>query len=141
VSARQALEALRGVPMFRGLIDRDVELLERHASVMRCVAGTDVVRAGEPGEEFFVILAGSATVHLDERVFDDIGPGDHFGELALLDPAPRDATVTATTDLTVLVLGRRGFLSAVRQVPSIAETVLAHLAHRLRDADRARTDG
>jgi CRP-like cAMP-binding protein len=65
----------------------------------------------------------------------DLGPGDHFGELALLDGGPRTATVIARTPLTVLVLGQREFAGVLDSVPGIAHKLLATLATRIRDLD------
>ena len=67
-----------------------------------------------------------------------LGPGDFFGELALLDPAPRDATVTAVEPCELLVIDGRRFAPLLEDVPLLARKVTAGLAHRLREADRAR---
>lgn len=84
------------------------------------------------------MLRGRAEVISDERRLDVIGPGDHVGELALLDPAPRDATVRALEPVVVGVLPAAPFRALVRETDGLAERLLAALARRLRAADLAR---
>jgi CRP/FNR family transcriptional regulator, cyclic AMP receptor protein len=81
------------------------------------------------------VLEGKVAVRRNGRKVATLGPGSHFGELALLDPAPRDATVTAETQAVVGVLGDRSFQLLVRSVPAISEKLLRGLARRLRDSD------
>jgi CRP-like cAMP-binding protein len=125
-------------PLFSSCVTSELELLARHATVAAYLAGTPLVKEGEEGSEFFVLIEGEAVVTVGGREVDRIGPGDHFGELALIDPAPRDASVTAVSDVQTLILERRGFRVAVRQVPAIADQVMAGLARRLRAADLTR---
>jgi CRP-like cAMP-binding protein len=96
--------------------------------------GEAVVREGEPGDEFFVILRGTATVSRGGAEVAALGPGDFFGELALFDPAPRNATVTATTPLALAVLPRAAFQEALSE-PPIRERVFLGMARRLHELD------
>ena len=68
-----------------------------------------------------------------------MGPGECFGEMALLDPAPRSATVTAETDMGLLVLSSREFATLIDDVPSVGRKVIAAVAERVRDAERGQT--
>jgi CRP/FNR family transcriptional regulator, cyclic AMP receptor protein len=103
--------------------------------VVELPAGTVLIREGETGDAFYVLLEGGATVSQDAGTIAVIEAGDHFGELALLDPGPRDATVTAGTDVVVGVLGARAFNAIVRDVPGMNAKLLRALARRLREAD------
>lgn len=112
--------------------------MARHLEVVEVPAGTEVVREGEPGDAFYVVLEGSAVVTRKGRRAGVLGQGDRFGELALLDPAPRAATVRADGDMVVGVLGHRMFKVLLREVPGLSAQMLASLAADLRDAHAAR---
>jgi CRP/FNR family transcriptional regulator, cyclic AMP receptor protein len=94
-----------------------------------------VIEEGGKGDAFFFILRGEAAVQRRGRTVAGLGPGRFFGELALLDPAPRDATVVAVSPLTVGVLGARVFRAIMRDVPALSEKLLRGMAQRLREAD------
>jgi CRP/FNR family transcriptional regulator, cyclic AMP receptor protein len=124
------------VPLFAACSKRDLQIIARHMQVVAIPAGTEVMREGEHGDAFFVVLDGEAAVEAAGRRVGTLGPGDHMGELALLDPAPRNATVTASTDMTVGVVDARTFAAIVRDVPALTGKLLAALARRLRARDR-----
>jgi CRP/FNR family transcriptional regulator len=126
---------LAAVPLFSACSKRDLQIVARHTEVVNVAAGTLVVEEGGKGDAFFFILAGEAKVRRRGRTVATLGPGRFFGELALLDPAPRDATVVATSPLTLGVLGTRVFRAIVRDVPAMSEKLLRGMAQRLREAD------
>ncbi len=99
-------------------------------------AGRVLMRQGEPAHECFVIESGTARASIRGRKSSKLGPGECFGEMALIDSAPRSATVTAETDMSVLVLSSREFSTLIDDVPSVARKVLAVVAERLRAAER-----
>ena len=99
-------------------------------------AGRVLMRQGEPAHECFVIEAGTARASIRGRKSSKLGPGECFGEMALIDSAPRSATVTAETDMSLLVLNSREFSTLIDDVPSVARKVLAVVAERLRAAER-----
>jgi CRP-like cAMP-binding protein len=135
VAARKdVMEALASVPLFSRCTKRDLAIVARHIELVDLPAGRAVVTEGEEGDAFYVLLAGTVHVSRDGVARGERGPGNHFGELALLDPAPRAATVTTASDVTVGVLGRRMFRVLVRDVPTLNERLLASLAAQLRDA-------
>jgi CRP-like cAMP-binding protein len=138
VSRTALLERLRVIPMFSRCSAKDLRTIARQMDVVTMVPGTNVVCAGEHGDEFYVILAGEATVHRNGRLAGRLGPGDYFGELALLDPAPRAATVRASTTLQVATLGHRDFAAALRDLPALGAGLLGSMASQLRDALRPR---
>jgi CRP-like cAMP-binding protein len=82
-----------------------------------------------------VIVDGTAKVTRQGRKVATLGPGAAFGELALLDRAPRNASVVAETPMELVVLGQREFAGILDEVPGFARKLLAGLAHRLREAD------
>ncbi len=97
--------------------------------------GTELVKEGGIGREFFFILEGSASVRRNKRRVATLGPGQYFGELALLDRRPRSASVVADTDMRLLVLTQREFAGVVEEIPSLSRKLLTTMAGRLREAD------
>jgi Cyclic nucleotide-binding domain/Major Facilitator Superfamily len=107
------VDLLRGLPMFAPLPLAVIELLSTELRPHRFAPGTVVVREGDPGEEFHIIASGSASVTVRGTPRPPLGPGDCFGEIALLRDLPRTATITAIDELHTLALGREEFLAAV----------------------------
>ena len=132
---KELVSGLAAVPLFSACSKRDLQIVARHAAVVDVPAGTAVVEEGARGDAFFFILAGDAVVRRRGRKVATLGPGRFFGELALLDPGPRDATVVATSPLTVGVLAARAFRAILRDVPALSEKLLRGMAQRLREAD------
>lgn len=132
---RDLTSGLAAVPLFSACSKRDLQIVARHTEVVDLPTDTLVVEEGGKGDAFFFILAGEAKVRRRGRTVATLGPGRFFGELALLDPAPRDATVVAASPLTVGVLGTRVFRAIVRDVPAMSEKLLRGMAQRLREAD------
>ena len=95
-----------------------------------------LISEGQTGREFFMILEGTATVSRRGRKVTSLGAGQSFGELALLDPAPRNATVTAATDMELVVLGQREFAKIVDATPGFARSLLSGMAQRVNAADK-----
>lgn len=131
----QVREGLAKVPLFAACTNRDRQIIARHALLVDVPAGMDVVEQGTPGDAFFFVVDGEATVRRNGRKVARLGPGAYFGELALLDPAPRDASVRAETPMTLGVLGARSFRSLVREMPALNEKLLRGLVRRVREAD------
>jgi CRP-like cAMP-binding protein len=134
----QLRDSLADVPLLSSCSKRDLQIIARHIHVVDLPPETVLIREGEKGDAFYVLLEGDAVVSQGGDQTALIHGGDHFGELALLDPAPRDATVTAVTDVTVGVLGARAFNAIVRDVPGMNGKLLRALARRLRQADLKR---
>jgi len=130
------LKHLAQVPLFAACSHKDLQLVAKRAEDVRVEAGKVLVSEGAAGTEFFVIVEGQASVSRRGEKVADLGPGDFFGDLALLDRAPRNATVTADTAMELVVLGQREFAGIVDDVPEFAHKLLAGLARRLRAADR-----
>ena len=96
--------------------------------------GEILVREGQFGKEFFLILSGTAEVTQKGRLANVLGPGDFFGELAALNRAPRNATVTALCDLDLLVIGRREY-NAMLEIPEFRDALLKSMATRMQTID------
>jgi CRP/FNR family transcriptional regulator, cyclic AMP receptor protein len=130
------LDHLAKVPLFRSLTKKDLRRVARAADEVTVVTGTILVDQGQTGREAFVLVEGSVDVKRNGRKVATLGPGAVFGEMSLLDHGPRTATVTCTTDCTLLVLTQRDFLGVLDEVPEIAHQLLATLAARVRELDR-----
>ena len=109
----EQLELLRGSPIFAPLPESTVEQLAAALEEVRAPADEEIVRQGEPGDRFYLIKDGTLDVHIDGKVVQSLGPGDSFGEIALLRDVPRTATVKARTGAVLYALDRRHFLAAV----------------------------
>lgn len=132
-------DLLAGVPLFSACSKKDLQALAKRAEERVARAGDVLVRQGAAGDSFYVIVSGEADVDRHGTVIATIGPGAFFGDLALLDRAPRNATVTAKTDMDLIVLGQREFSAMLDESSAFARTLLVGLAHRLREMDAART--
>ncbi len=128
-------DVLAEVPLFAGLSKRHVKAIARLAKVQRREAFSTLVEAGRPGDSFFLLLEGTAVVRPKGKRAATLGPGAFFGELALLDDAPRSATVEAKEDVLVARIGRTGFLKMVEKEPKVALVLLRTLAARLRETE------
>jgi CRP/FNR family cyclic AMP-dependent transcriptional regulator len=131
---KEIVTRLQQVPLFSRCTKSDLKIVARHVETMTVPSGRTIVRAGDDGDALFVVLDGSATVKRHGRQVAELGDGDYFGELALLDPAPRAATVTATSETELAVLGVRMFRVLLRELPPLGAKLLADLASRVRDA-------
>ena len=125
-------EMLKTVPLFAECDDKQLDFIVTQVDEVDFVAGRDLCREGAAGGEFFVILSGTAEVRRQGRHLRELGPGDFFGEIALLDGGPRTATVTALSAMKCLVLSRGQFHNVIRQNALIAVSVLQTLGERLR---------
>jgi CRP-like cAMP-binding protein len=113
------IPVLERVPLFQALSKRHLRRVAHLAELKRFSAGDQVVKAGARGDAFYVILDGSAQVQTPKGHTKELGEGDHFGELALLDGAPRSATVSSIGTLTTARIARTGFLKLLKEEPAI----------------------
>jgi MFS family permease len=124
------LALLGAVPIFAPLPAPTLEGLASHLVRLGVPAGTRLFRQGDPGDRFYIIAAGEADVAVDGQ-HKTLGPGDYFGEIALLRDLPRTATLTAQTDLELYALGREEFVATVAGHPPSAEAADTVIATRL----------
>jgi CRP-like cAMP-binding protein len=133
------VEELSRVPLFSDCSNRDLQTIGRVVKDIDHRAGTVIAREGEPGVGLFVIVDGEAEVTIGGKKKATLGPGEFFGEIALLDGGPRTATVTAITDVKLLGLTEWVFRGLMQEHPSIAIKTLQQMAGRLRSATQAAT--
>jgi len=127
---------LSSVPMFAHCSQEQLDLVAALGEADAYPDGRDIVQEGATGDGFFVITGGKARVHRAGRDVAELGPGDYFGELSLFDPAPRNATVTATETVTCVVLSPDAFGQALDRIPAVRDTLLHGMAHRIHELDQ-----
>jgi CRP-like cAMP-binding protein len=130
----EKVEWIRHVPLFSQCSKRELAQIASIADEIDLRDGKVLIREGERGREFFVLLEGSAEVTKDGRKINTVGPGDFFGEIALVSQSPRTATVTATSPVHTLVITERSFRRLLEEQPEIQRKVLVALAERLAPA-------
>jgi len=134
--AKPTPDLLRTVPLFAGLEDRDLESLADEFNERRFAAGDAIALEGEGGLMFFVVDSGEATVEVQGQEVARLGPGDSFGEIALIDRRPRTATVKAQSDLRTFGLPVFVFRPFVEARPEVAWKLLEAMADRVVAAER-----
>ena len=125
------VETLRHVPLFAGLDEKHLTSIAGMTTEMRFSAGNTLAEEGALGREALVFLVGEADVTRGGKKVAEIGPGEVVGEMSLINHAPRSATVTATSDCTVLVMDSREFSSILEDNPDVAIRVLKTVVARL----------
>jgi CRP/FNR family cyclic AMP-dependent transcriptional regulator len=134
--AVKVVEGLSNVPLFSGCTRRELQEVGKAVVTIDHPAGTVIAREGDPGIGLFIIQDGTAEVSIGGKKRTRLGPGDFFGEIALLDGGPRTATVTAMSDVTLLGLTEWTFRGLMQEHPSIAIKTLIAMAGRLRRATK-----
>jgi len=132
VSHDEKIRHLEEVPLLADCTQKQLRALSDISRVVEVPAGTSLTRAGQPGDEFFVIIDGSAAVEKPGKKRAFLRPGDFFGEMSLLDGGPRSVTVRAATPLRVLVIDRKNFQAVLREVPELTQRLLVTLSKRIR---------
>jgi MFS family permease len=125
------LGLLTSLPLFAPLPPATLEHLARSLQPVSVVAGDQIVREGEPGDRFYIVASGGVEVAADGKPLRTLGPGEHFGEIALLREVPRTATVVAREDSELLTLDRDEFVAAVTGHPESREAADAVIGARL----------
>lgn len=125
------VEAISHVPLFCRCTKNELKKIALLADEIDLPAGRVLCKEGAPGREFFVLLEGTVDVRSDTRLLPDLGPGEFFGEIALVVDAPRTATVRAVTPVRALVITDRAFRELMRESPDIQSKVLEAVALRL----------
>src|SRR5262245_2605449 len=128
------IDHIRNVPLFSRCSKKELAEVAKLADEIDFGPGKKLTREGESGREFFVIVDGGADVRAKGRKVRSLGPGDFFGEIALIAKTPRTATVESTSDISLLVITAQSFRTLLDHQPPIAAKVLAALAERLAPA-------
>jgi CRP-like cAMP-binding protein len=136
IRADTRVDLIRGLPLFELCSKRDLRRIAALADERDVADGTELIREGEPGSEFYVVVDGEVEVRRRGRRVARLGPGSFVGEIALLSRSPRTATVAATTPLRVLAITGRDFVALLDSLPELWLKVARTLADRV-DADEA----
>ena len=124
-------ERLRSVPVFAALSDLDRARLARWATEIDVAEGEELAREGKIAYEFFVVEEGTAAVTQNGERIAELRPGDHFGEIGLLETGRRTATVTATSPMKLLAIYGPPFRQLERELPELARQIRASVSERL----------
>ncbi len=126
---------LKKAKLFQGLPDSEIRSIEKQMKIVTHPAGHEIVVRGEGGVGFMIITEGTATVKTVQGKSRKLGPGDSFGEMALLDHAGRSATVIADTDVTLATIPEWNFKPFLKEHPEVAYSLLQILSQRVRQAE------
>ena len=133
ILARVDVKSLEGIGAFSGLSKEELEKLARWTFEVEVAAGEDLTTEGRLAHEFFVIEDGAAEVRQNGERIAELGAGDFFGEIGLLETQRRTATVTATTQLRVIVMSAQEFRRLEQELPAVADRVRSAIHARLAD--------
>src|SRR6266496_713663 len=125
-------DLLRLVPLFAGMTDRSFEAIAAVSSEVTFRAGEVLMRHGEPGDAFFIIVSGRARADRDGVTLRELGPGDFLGEIALVDGGVRTATVTALEPIDAFTVSRGDFQDLLERLPVFRLEILNALTQRIR---------
>jgi CRP/FNR family cyclic AMP-dependent transcriptional regulator len=134
---KQLTTVLGAVPLFEGLSSKQLKKVADLADVARFMAGATLVKQGEIGDSFYVVLTGQAKVVAKGRTLNHLLPGDHFGEISLLDGGPRTASVVAETEMTLVIITQKDFSAMLAKDPEITMCLLQGMARTVRRLDRS----
>ena len=126
---------LKSAKLFKGLPEKELNSIERELKVITHPEGHDIVVKGGSGVGFMIITDGTVTVTTNQGKTRKLGPGDSFGEMALLDHLGRSATIRADTEVTLATIPEWNFKSFLSQHPEVAYRLLQALSQRVRQAE------
>jgi CRP-like cAMP-binding protein len=125
------VELIKGVPLFSHCSKKELGLIAQLADEIDLPEGKTLMREGDRGREFFVLVEGTADVRKGKRKLTTLGKGDFFGEIALVSQRPRTATVTTASPVRTLVVTEQSFRSLLDRAPDVQRKVLQALADRV----------
>ena len=137
MAKRKADAALAAVPLFDNLTKRHLKKVAALGTITKYMASHSIVRQGEPGETFLVVLEGQAKVQVGGRTVNRLIHGDHFGEVSLLDGGVRSATVESETPMRLFEISRAAFMKTIEHDGELALALLSSLARTIRRVDRS----
>jgi len=130
-------DRLAKIPLFQSLSAKQLAAVDGLVTTLDVAPGRELIRQGEPGREFIVVVEGEAEVRRDGAVIATRGPGTFFGETALLLDRPRNASVVAKTEMTIEVIDRQDFRRLLDEYPDLHAPLLEATAQRLAELDDA----
>jgi CRP-like cAMP-binding protein len=125
------VELIKGVPLFSHCSKKELGLVAQIADEIDLPAGKTLMREGDRGREFYVLVEGNADVRKGNRKVNTMANGDFFGEIALVSQRPRTATVTTTSPVRALVVTEQSFRSLMDRTPDVQRKILQALADRV----------
>ena len=131
----QKLQLLKGVPLFARLDRRGLEEVGRLAEEIDVGPGRALMREGESGHEFYIIVEGAVRIERQGREINELGPGEFFGEIALIDGGPRTADAITATATRLLVVSHREFRALLDDFPDLRAAIFDSLAQRVRQLE------
>jgi CRP-like cAMP-binding protein len=131
LGGNEKTELIRKVPLFARCSRAELKEIAKLADEIDLSEGKEMTREGAPGREFFVLLEGTADVKKNSRKVNALGPGDFFGEIALVSHEPRTATVIASSPIRALVITDRSFRRLLDDAPQVKTRVMEAMAQRL----------
>jgi len=131
LTKNEKIALLRRIPLFAECTKAELIEVAITADEREAASGEHLTEQGQRGRDFFILVEGTVAVRRSGRKLADLGPGDWFGEIAILTYKPRTATVTATSPVRLLVISDRAFRRVVETMPRIALKVLRNVAERL----------
>ena len=131
LGSNSKVDLIKGVPLFSSASKHELGEIASIADEIDLPEGKVLIAEGDTGREFFVLIDGTAEVTRGGKKVASIGPGDFFGEIALISKTPRNATITTTSPVRALVITDRAFRSLLDHSPQIQIGVLSALAERL----------
>jgi CRP-like cAMP-binding protein len=135
--SKEVLEHFAGIPLFARVSKKGLRAIAMEADEFTVPAGKAIVTEGQLGRHLYVVADGTVSVSRKGRKVATMGTGDFFGEMALIRNAPRNATVVAETDTTLMALGSREFAALMAREPTMAGAVMAVMADRIEAAERS----
>jgi CRP-like cAMP-binding protein len=126
---------IKQAKLFQGLPESEVRSIEKQLKTVKHPAGHEIIVRGEGGVGFMVITDGTVSVKTVQGVTRKLGPGDSFGEMALLDHEGRSATITADSDVTLATIPEWNFKPFLKEHPEVAYRLLQTLSRRIRQAE------
>jgi CRP-like cAMP-binding protein len=137
MSTKQLMAALGGVPLFENLSKKQMKQVAGLAVIARFMAGATIVKQGAIGDSFYVVLTGQAKIVANGRIVHRVLPGDHFGEISLLDGGERTASVVAETPMTLVEITQKQFYGMLAKDPEVTVALLVGIARAVRRMDRS----
>ena len=135
MASGRTLVDLKGIWLFSSCTGSELKKIARTLDEAEVPAGQLLVQEGEMGRYLFIIVSGSAVVRRKDRTVATLGPGDFFGELALLDRKPHSASVVCTTDIEILLVSHRRFSKLLESSPTISKKIISSMTSRLRESE------
>jgi CRP-like cAMP-binding protein len=126
---------LKDAKLLKGIPDSELRSIERQVKIVRHPAGHEIVVRGEGGVGFMIITDGNVSVKTVTGKTRKLGPGDSFGEMALLDQEGRSATITADTEVTLASIPEWNFKPFLKEHPEVAYRLLQTMSRRIRQAE------